>query len=357
MKEFHITPAESGQRLDKYLKKLLPEAASSFLYKMLRKKNITVNGRKADGSVIIADGDKITLYLSDETFEKFHSRPSFSLPETGHKNPLPALQVLYENADILIVNKPSGLLSQKASASDISANELVIRYLLESGAITQESLETFRPSVCNRLDRNTSGILLAGKTLHGLQELSRQLKERSIAKYYRCIVKGSLEQPQHLKAYLEKDTGKNKSSIFRHEQPGQQNPGTWLIETEYRPVKQYAGFTMLEVHLITGRSHQIRAHLASIGHPVIGDAKYGDAALNRRLRDAAGLKHQLLHACRIVFPDGLEIQAPLPELFTACEACLNPAATDKTKAKHPGRTSTCRHGTRADCAARPWKNT
>ena len=108
MKEFHITPAESGQRLDKYLKKLLPEAASSFLYKMLRKKNITVNGRKTDGSVIIADGDKITLYLSDETFEKFHSRPSFSLPETGHKNPLPALQVLYENADILIVNKPSG---------------------------------------------------------------------------------------------------------------------------------------------------------------------------------------------------------------------------------------------------------
>jgi len=208
-----------------------------------------------------------------------------------------------------------------------------------------------------RHELSSAGILLAGKTLHGLQELSRQLKERSIAKYYRCIVKGSLEQPQHLKAYLEKDTGKNKSSIFRHEQPGQQNPGTWLIETEYRPVKQYAGFTMLEVHLITGRSHQIRAHLASIGHPVIGDAKYGDAALNRRLRDAAGLKHQLLHACRIVFPDGLEIQAPLPELFTACEACLNPAATDKTKAKHPGRTSTCRHGTRADCAARPWKNT
>ena len=316
MKEFHITPAESGQRLDKYLKKLLPEAASSFLYKMLRKKNITVNGRKADGSVIIADGDKITLYLSDETFEKFHSRPSFSLPETEHKNPLPALQVLYENADILIVNKPSGLLSQKASASDISANELVIRYLLESGAITQESLETFRPSVCNRLDRNTSGILLAGKTLHGLQELSRQLKERSIAKYYRCIVKGSLEQPQHLKAYLEKDTGKNKSSIFRHEQPGQQNPGTWLIETEYRPVKQYAGFTRLEVHLITGRSHQIRAHLSATGHPIIGDPKYGDREVNERYKKQYQITSQLLHARSLILEDGREIIAPLPKDFT-----------------------------------------
>ncbi len=317
MKEFTITPNEAGQRLDKYLRKLLPKAQGSFLYKMLRKKNIVLNGRKSEGSVHLADGDTVTLYLADDTFEKFcyHKAETDFLEQPVLKTK-PVLKVLYENEDILIVNKPAGLLSQKAASGDISANELIIHYLTASGAVTRQSLQTFRPSVCNRLDRNTSGILIAGKTLAGLQMMSRQLKERSIEKYYRCIVTGVLDKPQRLQGYLKKDEKDNKAEISEKEPDGR------YIETEYRPVRLYQDFTLLEVHLITGRSHQIRAHLASIGHPVIGDAKYGDQTVNRQLRKAIGLKHQLLHAYRIVFPDGQEVTAPLPELFSAFEQFL-----------------------------------
>lgn len=180
MKQMEIGENEAGQRIDKYLKKLLPYAESSFIYKMLRKKNIVWNGKKAEGSVHLAVGDIVTLYLSDETLKKFSADKTFwILPENKRKS-FPDLQVLYEDADILIVNKPAGILSQKAVSSDVSANEWIIQYLLDTGAVTQQTLKTFHPSVCNRLDRNTSGILIAGKTLHGLQKMSAQLKELSL---------------------------------------------------------------------------------------------------------------------------------------------------------------------------------
>lgn len=315
MKEFQIEKNEAGQRFDKYLRKLLPEASSSFLYKMLRKKNIVLNGKKTDGSQRIAVGDIVNLYLSDETFDKFSaSRAVFGQPPalSAEFGQLPPVNVIYEDDDILAINKPAGMLSQKAKADDISANELIIQYLLDSGAVTQEELRTFRPSVCNRLDRNTSGILLAGKTLHGLQSLSMQLKNRTAKKYYRCIVKGRLSQPQHLKGCLKKDDVKNKVDIFDidHEQPGSQ-----YIETEYHPLEKMGSYTLLEVLLITGRTHQIRAHLASIGHPVIGDIKYGDAAANELFYRFAKLKRQLLHAYCILLQDGTKITAPLPEDF------------------------------------------
>ena len=181
MKEFTITKNEAAQRLDKYLKKLLPEASSGFIYKMLRKKNITWNGKKAAGSEKLAAGDCIRLYLADETFDKFSAyRPQSTAGADGTR-----LDVIYEDEDILLINKPCGMLSQKAKPSDVSANEYLIAYLLASGAVTEESLRTFHPSVCNRLDRNTSGILTAGKSLKGLQELSAALKERTVNKYYR----------------------------------------------------------------------------------------------------------------------------------------------------------------------------
>ncbi|MDE6887443.1 MAG: RluA family pseudouridine synthase [Eubacterium sp.] len=310
MKELEIGPNEAGQRLDKYLKKLLPHAQSSFFYKMLRKKNIVRNGKKAEGSVQLCVGDRITLYLSDETIKKFSSdKISDDIRGQERIADLPALKILYEDADILVINKPSGLLSQKAAPSDISANELVLQYLLESGAVTPKMLETFRPSVCNRLDRNTSGILIAGKTLRGLQQMSEQLRERTVKKYYRCVAAGSIKERQHLRGFLCKDPKTNKVGI--HSSEGQ------YIETEYEPLGYADGCTLLEVHLITGRSHQIRAHLASVGHPLIGDTKYGDPAVNKKFRKEIGLRHQLLHACRIVLADGQEIVAPLPEAFSS----------------------------------------
>ena len=162
MKQFTISPNESGQRFDKYLKKLLSNASGSFVYKMLRKKNITLNDHKADGTEKLASGDQVKLFLSDETFEKFSGgEQANSEYEAVKAVDASRLKVVYEDADVLIINKPSGMLSQKAVPEDISANEYILSYLIRKGELTEEQWKTFRPSICNRLDRNTSGLLIA----------------------------------------------------------------------------------------------------------------------------------------------------------------------------------------------------
>ena len=220
---------------------------------------------------------------------------------------------------MLLLNKPAGMLSQKAREEDVSAVEHLTRYLLDTGALTKEELKTFRPSVCNRLDRNTSGILAAGKSLAGLQELSRFFKERSIGKYYLCLVYGKVKQPEAVKGYLVKEEKTNYVRIAEHEMPGGVR-----IETEYRPLASGGECTLLEVHLVTGKPHQIRAHLASKGHPILGDYKYGIRRINDIYQKQYGLKSQLLHAWRLRMPDtegalgylsGREFQAPPPDLF------------------------------------------
>lgn len=313
MRELSIGKNEAGQRFDKYLKKLLCQAPGSFIYKMLRKKNIVLNGKKATGAERLAVGDQVKLYLSDETYCKFSlSRPGSSaryLPPVDLEH-LP-FTVLYENEDILLIDKPAGMLSQKAKPEDISANEYILSYLAASGAYQNGQDEAFCPSVCNRLDRNTSGILIAGKTLKGLQETAEQLKAREIEKYYRCIVSGNLTEVRRIKGYLRKDREENKVRILKEPETKEDKP----VETEYVPVRQYKGATLLEVRLITGRTHQIRAHLASIGHPVLGDAKYGT--------ETKGKRHTLfLHAYRVRFPDGTMVTAPLPDAFVKLLAAL-----------------------------------
>lgn len=314
MKEFIIRKNEAGQRFDKYLKKLLCNAPGSFIYKMLRKKNIVLNDKKADGTEKLELNDHVKLYFSEETYLKFASQTENAL----QKEHLPKVdlehlpfQILYETEDILMIDKPSGMLSQKARPEDVSANEYILSYLLASGAVKAEELTTFRPSVCNRLDRNTSGILIAGKTLSGLQDMSGKLKTRSVRKYYCCIVSGSLTSPQHLKGYLHKDEVRNKVTVSGEKLSSEDK---W-IETEYVPLRTFSDASLLEVHLITGRSHQIRAHLASIHHPIIGDAKYGDIQLNRSFEKTCKIHSQLLHACRIQLESGEEITASLPKEF------------------------------------------
>lgn len=307
MREIIIRENEAGQRLDKFLAKLLKEAPMSFFYKMLRKKNIVLNGKKASGSEKLVLGDSVKLFLSDETFEKFAG--TVSLP-SDEDIPAIELDIIYEDEDILMMNKPAGMLSQKAEKQDVSANEYVLQYLLERGTITKESLRTFRPSVCNRLDRNTSGILIVGKTLRGSQNMGAALKERSIQKYYLCLVAGRIEKQQRIEGYLKKDSQRNQVIITdRPQKDGKK------IVTEYRPIEQIGDYTLLEVHLITGRSHQIRAHLASIHHPIIGDTKYGSKKQNRIFSEQAGITHQLLHAYRLVLEDGREITAKPTEEF------------------------------------------
>ena len=215
------------------------------------------------------------------------------------------------------------MLSQKASPNDYSANEMIIDYLLESGQLSREELRTFHPSVCNRLDCNTSGLLIAGKTMRGLQQMSEQLKSRTMQKFYRCLVLGELKEDAHLTGYLVKDHTANKVSISpektradRLHSAEKNGEKAAYIETAYHPIALYNGITLLEVHLITGRSHQIRAHLASIGHPILGDGKYGNQKINRKLQKDFGVTGQLLHAYRMEFPDGKVVTAKEPEIFS-----------------------------------------
>lgn len=313
MKEFQIRDNEAGQRFDKYLSKLLRNAPKSFFYKMLRKKNITLNGKKATGNEKLEAGDQVKLFLSDETFDKFSQQDKAARAVT-------TLDVLYEDADILLINKPVGMLSQPDDTKEPSMVEYVTGYLLDKRELTEEDLRTFRPSVCNRLDKNTSGIIAAGKSLAGLQELSELFHDRTVHKEYLCIVKGVLREKKHIKGYLYKDTKQNKVTIYSQKQKDAQP-----IETVYEPLDNNGEVTLLKVGLITGRTHQIRAHLASEGHPLAGDTKYGQDTFNRRYREKYQLNHQLLHAFRLSFPDGMEgrlsdlsgkcFQAPLPAQF------------------------------------------
>ena len=210
MKEFIINENEAGQRFDKYLAKLLKEAPKSFFYKMMRKKNITLNGKKANGNEKLLSGDHVKLFLSDETFEKFSGTDK--APRAYHK-----LDIIYEDENILLINKPSGMLSQPGDDGTPSLVEYLTGYLLETGSLTEEDLRTFRPSVCNRLDRNTTGLIAAGKSLAGLQELSEMFKSRNLHKYYLCLVEGVLEQEKYIKGYLSKDKKNNKVTIYKQE--------------------------------------------------------------------------------------------------------------------------------------------
>lgn len=311
MTEIQITSGQEKQRFDKFLKKYFKAASGGFLYKMLRKKNITLNKKKADGSEILQAGDMIQVFFSDETFSKMRGQEAVSSEYQKLLHVPHELQVIYEDDLMLIVNKPSGMLSQKASESDISLNESILSYLIHEGLLSEETYAVFHPSIANRLDRNTSGIVLAGKTLAGQQFLSDILRDRSAKKIYHCIVRGKVEEEMHLKGYLLKDERSNQVQIFSDE-----TQDAKPIETAYRPLVVGPDATLLEVHLITGRSHQIRAHLASIGHPIAGDPKYGDMVWNKKLRQDFSVRSQLLHAYSITLPDGRTFIADEPEIFS-----------------------------------------
>ena len=293
MREFIIEQNDAGQRLDKYLFKLLPEAEHSLLYKQLRNKNITLNHRKCKGDEKLVLQDTIQIFMADDTIAKFM--------KTKEKNNTPAFspdkfRVVYESENILAVDKPVGELSQKAQADDISMNEYLEAYLLMNG---YKAGKTFKPSFCNRLDRNTSGLLLAGKSLAGSQLLSSLLKERTLKKYYLAVVLGKLDCAGQVDAYLLKDENSNRVTVYSSESSAPKNAARIL--TEYTPLAydSQKDLTLCRIHLITGKTHQIRAHLSYLGHPVLGDHKYGNESINLSFRE----KYQLLHAYEVFFPE------------------------------------------------------
>lgn len=317
MRQISISEHEAGQRLDRLLAKLFSQAGKGFLYKMLRKKNIVLNGKRAEGNESLKQGDVITVYFSEETYEKLSAGTAKEKVEEKKTTRKLIPKVVYEDKNVLILHKPAGMLSQKAEETDDSLVDYVQDYLLESGSLSKERLQTFRPGICNRLDRNTEGLVIAGKTILGLQTMSELLRSRNLDKYYLCVVKGMVERPMCLKGYLKKDEKRNQVTVGK-------GPEGEPIETEYRPLAVTGTGTLLEVKLITGKSHQIRAHLASVGHPIAGDVKYGDEVFNREMKERFGVRHQMLLAYRMVFPAlhedfaGLsktEVKTVLPPIF------------------------------------------
>lgn len=329
MKEIIVTEKNAGGRLDKLIFRYLDKASQGFVYKMLRKKNITLNDHKASGSEILNAGDSVKLYLSDETVAKFKSglsvREAANRAESGKKavsvtkGPVKNTgvrislsgMIVFEDDNILAVNKTAGLLSQKARPEDMSVNDFILEHVPQD--------EYFTPGIANRLDRNTSGIILAGRNLNAQRELSRAVAERSISKIYLTVVKGKIEQGGTREAWLVKENDSNTVTIF-----GEEKSGADRIVTAFEPLCSTGDETFLKVDLITGKPHQIRAHMAFLGHPVAGDAKYGDPEFNKYFKDRYGLKFQLLHAAEIGFIsmqgileylNGKVITAPQPAHF------------------------------------------
>ena len=330
MREINVSTNEAGQRLDKLLRKYLKNANTSFIYKMLRKKNIVLNDKKAEGKEILNLGDSVKMYFSEETFATMtgqysgsaetkrttssagkssaQTRRGESSGNSSERRDKRAFDIdgfrkhiVYEDENLLVLNKPAGWLSQSDASGLPSVNELCLRYLMATGALTETQLQTFKPGIANRLDRNTSGLILFGKTLPALQALAGLLRDRTMEKYYLAIVYGDIAHAQRIDGYLAKDERTNRVEI--RPQPF---PDAVEIHTAYEPLKRSTDYTVLKVHLITGKTHQIRAHLRAIGHPIIGDPKYGRKDANAYYRSHGGVTSQLLHAWELHFPETLD---------------------------------------------------
>ena len=304
MKEYVIAQNDEGRRLDKYVSRILCNASASFIYKMLRKKNIVLNDTKATGSEKLVKGDRVSIYLSDETFDKF-SRRSYPGEELALLMP----PVIYEDDDILIVDKPSGMLSQRSSADDVSLNEICLAYLYRNGYASSENSRAFTPGICNRLDRNTSGLITFAKTYRCADQISGAFRSHKIAKFYRCIVAGCMDKDVELTGRLVKDKETNTVSVR-----GETDDGRFIC-TRVHPLKAGNILSLLEIELVTGKTHQIRAHLASAGHPLLGDEKYGDRNINIRYRKEYGITSQMLVCTKMVFPEDFAIGSIAGRVF------------------------------------------
>lgn len=314
MKEIKITTNEQNQRLDKYLLKYMNKANKSFVYKMLRKKRIKLCGKKAEGNELLQAGDTIQLYLAEETMESFMEEKK--IPKAKRH-----FALVFEDDNILAVSKPAGLLVHPEKSSDTDTLiDQVLAYLYEKGQYTPSLDATFTPALCNRLDRNTSGIVLVGKTLLGVQGLNEIIRLRQVDKYYLTVVQGNVEEAGEISAYLSKNQDSNQVRISAEE-----GATGVLTQTRYKPLAfAKEGYTLLELELLTGKTHQIRAHMEYLGHPVVGDRKYGVARVNDEFRVAFGLSNQFLHGARLEFGEiegdlsyvsGMVLEAPLPKVF------------------------------------------
>ena len=282
-----VTKNDAGQRLDKFLTKTYRNLPMSLLYKAIRKKDIRLNGKRCEAADRLKEGDQIYLFLPDDALEI--APPTYEFMHASRQ-----LDIVYEDEHVLLLNKKAGLLVHPDNHE--YADTLIFRvqrYLYEKGEYNPADEQSFAPALVNRIDRNTSGIVIAAKTAAALRILNQKLKDREIEKFYLCIVHGKMPKREDtLEAFLEKNESQNRVYIS-----DTQKQGARTIRTRYRVLEEKNGFSLLEIHLLTGRTHQIRAHLASIGHPLLGDGKYGTNAINK----GTGFNKQALCSYRLQF--------------------------------------------------------
>ncbi len=287
MKELTIAKNDAGQRVDKFLTKAFPNLPVSMMYKYIRQKDIKVNRKRCTNSQRLEEGDVLTIYAPDEFLEQ--AAPVYEFMYAGTK-----LDIVYEDEHVMLLNKPVGLLVHPDNTE--YRDTLIFRvqrYLFEKGEYRPDLEASFAPALVNRIDRNTCGIVIAAKPAAALRILNEKLRRREIEKYYLCLVHGHLEKAEDtLHGFLEKNESQNRVYVSQR-----QERGARTIATRYRVLEEHSGLSLLEIELLTGRTHQIRAHLASIGHPLLGDGKYGTNALNK----GTGFNKQALCSYRLKF--------------------------------------------------------
>ncbi|NFG62917.1 RluA family pseudouridine synthase [Clostridium sp. CMCC3677] len=287
--KIEIGANEAGQRLDKFLRKLLKDVPLSAIFKALRKKDIRVNGKKQSEKYFLEEGDIVEIkYIKSnpEKKEKF-IQVNFS-----------GMKTAYEDENLLVVEKwPGILVHPDKDEKEPTLTDYVLSYLKEKGSYVPENEITFTPAPCNRLDRNTSGLVMFGKTFEGLKSINETIREDRVRKYYVALVKGKVKDGLYT-GYILKNQDTNISKVYEKEVPDSKK-----IAMEVTTTQTNGAYSLLEINLITGRSHQIRAHLSHLGSPIIGDDKYGDRKLNSFFKNKYGLEYQYLYAYKLVFKE------------------------------------------------------
>lgn len=287
MKSFEITKNDANQRLDRFILKACPTMPQALMYKYIRLKRIKVNGKRGEISTRLDAGDRVDAYINDEFFAD--AAPKYDFLSSPAR-----LNIVYEDENILLADKEQGLIvhPDKNEYRDTLIGRIQ-HYLYQKGEYDPKAENSFKPALANRIDRNTGGIVIAAKNAEALRILCEKIKNREIDKRYLAVIHGTPKQKsQTLEGYLEKNSDKNKVYLS-----AKKNESNLTVKTRYNTLASKNGLSLIEVELITGRTHQIRAHMASIGHPLLGDGKYGKLQNDKKM----GFDKQALYSYKLTF--------------------------------------------------------